>query len=132
MPGRGTRAAALRAVGANMRQGVWLSLIFAQSREARAALGDERYLAFSAAFGSVLGWRLRRAFDATFLRALGDDLALHAWNTVERTLECHVGLVLADDPAGAAALAPLVELLPDAVPLCPATDDPRTWLVLVR
>lgn len=132
LPGRGFRADALRAAGANLRYGVWLALMFRRSDALRASLGDERRRALADAVGNAFGWRLRATFDATVLRALGDDLALHAWNSVEETVTCHLGLALAGDAAGAAALAPLVAVLPAAVPLCPASDDPQAWIVLVR
>lgn len=132
LPGRGSRAHALRASGANLRRGVWLALVLGRSAALRASLGDERRLALGDAVGSSFGWRLRASFDTTFVRVLGDDFALHAWNSVEETLVHHLGCAIAGDSAGAASLLPLITVLPAAVPLCPASDDSRAWVVLVR
>lgn len=132
LPGRGSRADVLRASGANLRRGVWLALVLGRSGALRASLGDDRRLALGDAVGSSFGWRLRAAFDATFVRVLGDDFALHAWNSVEETLVYHLGCAIVGDDAGAASLLPLIAVLPAAVPLCPASDDPRAWIVLVR
>lgn len=132
MPGRGARAAALRATGANLRHGVWLALLYGRSRALSVALGDDRRRALGDALGASFGWRLRAAFDATTVRAIGEDLALHAWNSVEETLAVHVGCLISGDIVGVAETAPLVALLPAAVPLCPAADDSRAWLVLAR
>lgn len=131
LPGRGSRATALRAAGANLRHGVWLSLLFGRSDALTATLGMQRRLALAHAFGEAVGWRLRAAFDTTVSRALGEDLTLHAWNSLEETLVYHLGFALAGDAAGA-DLLPLVATLPHAVPLCPAPGNSGTWLVLVR
>lgn len=132
LPGRGSRADALRASGANLRRGVWLALVLGRSAALRASLGDDRGLALGNVVGASFGWHLRAAFDATFVRVLGDDLALHAWNSVEETLVYHLGCAIAGDDAGAASLLPLITVLPAAVPLCPASDDSRAWIILVR
>lgn len=130
MPTYGMRARLLGTHGANLRHGIWIDVWKRDADALRAALGDERKAELWRACAAALFVRLRTAFDASLVSAVGYDLALHAWNTVEESVFYHLGLTLAGETGRAARLGPLLAILPSAIPLCRARDDAGTWLVL--
>lgn len=118
--------------GAVLRDGLWLRIWAVAGPSFSAAVGGwEGHNDLSTAFHAGLGQSLRTAFFRRIEPALGHDLCLHGWNTVEEGLTYWLGFVRAGDAANAARLAPLVGLLPYAVPLSAKAGFPGAWTVLV-
>lgn len=129
---QGSRRRVAAEHGAVLRDGLWLRIwaVFGSSFE-EAVGGWDGHRDLSAAFHDDLGAALRTAFFRRMEPAMGRDLCLHGWNTVEEGLTYWLGFVRAEDVANAARLAPLVALLPYAVPFCGRPGAPGNWVVLV-
>lgn len=130
VPTHGGRSRLLGSLGADLRHGIWIEVWRRDADTLRSVLGDERKAALWDACSAALFIRLRAAFDAALVPAVGYDLALHAWNSVEESVFYHLGLALSGEADRAARLAPLLAVLPSAVPLCRVRGDAGTWLVL--
>lgn len=129
----GSRRRVVTEHGAVLRDGLWLRIWAVARPSFDAAVGGwEGHSDLSAAFHAGLGQSLRTAFFRRIESALGYDLCLHGWNTVEEGLTYWLGFVRAGDSANAARLAPLVGLLPYAAPLCARVGNPGNWVVLVE
>jgi hypothetical protein len=128
----GSRRRIAREHGAVLRDGLWLRIWAVAGPPFDVTVGGwEGHRDLSAAFHAGLGQALRTAFFRRIEPALGYDLCLHGWNTVEEGLTYWLGFSRAGDIANAARLAPLVGLLPYAVPLSAKAGFPGAWTVLV-
>ncbi len=118
--------------GVVLRDGLWLRIWAVAGSSFDAAVGGwEGHRDLSAAFHASLGQALRTAFFRRIEPALGYDLCLHGWNTVEEGLTYWLGFSRTGDIANAARLSPLIGFLPYAVPLSAKAGFPGTWTVLV-
>lgn len=144
----GTMSATERSVhlarsGVTIRDGLWIRIMREHATALDAALsGRDLRQPLFAAFHRSVGAELRAVFEERYrpvigrmhwlntTSALGDVLLLGGWNGIQESLLYWLGFSLAGDAARAARLAPLVELMLRAVPLCESERSPGTWIVL--